>query len=381
MADDVAGAHRMRVLLLSDPGLPSRRVNKIQDKLEARMRQAYSREVELITRTETIRLRPDNTLDIASAGRLAGEYDDVDAVLLLTEIPRHSGERPLVAEVFPEHNVGVVSCPTLGAVATKRRILTVLMDCMARLIPPAAPSGPAPSGAVRSDAGAGAMSEHDDDRSQQGLRWTQWSEHSGGHQTLRSKGGAGSVRTVLGMTMANDPWRTAPRLSSALAAAAATGAFGIFYSSIWQMAAYLSTARLISIGVVAVVVMVSWLIVSNGLWDRPIYERLSRVVVLYNLSTILTLLICVAALYLSLVVLILLGGLIIIAPEFMATILDTTEVRFTNYLDIAWLSAALGVVAGGLGSSFDSRTDLRKLTHGQRERQRQYATDDDDTTS
>lgn len=43
-----------------------------------------------------------------------------------------------------------------------------------------------------------------------------------------------------------------------------------------------------------------------------------------------------------------------------------------RYLDIAWLSAAMGVVAGALGSSFDNDTDLRNLTHGQRERQRMF---------
>ncbi|WP_259878339.1 hypothetical protein [Brachybacterium muris] len=33
-------------------------------------------------------------------------------------------------------------------------------------------------------------------------------------------------------------------------------------------------------------------------------------------------------------------------------------------------NAALGVVAGGLGASFDDETDLRSLTHGRRENQR-----------
>ena len=47
-----------------------------------------------------------------------------------------------------------------------------------------------------------------------------------------------------------------------------------------------------------------------------------------------------------------------------------------RYLDIAWLSAAMGVVAGALGSSFDKDTNLRSLTHGQRERQRRFTEDE-----
>lgn len=364
MHPDSPSSPHLRVLLISDPGLPSRRVSKIQDRFRSQLVRIYPHTVELLTVSDTIRLRPDNTLDVASAGALAARYDDVDAVLLLTEIPRYSQNHPLVAEIFPEHNVGVVSCPTLGAVITGRRILKVLMDCMQRLLPPQGESS-----------GATAVGRYSADPDP-GLSWTRWFEQSTGHLGLRASPGLGSVRTVAGMTLSNDPWRTAPRLSSALAAAGATGAFGIFYSSIWQMAEYLSTARLISIGVVAVAVMVTWLILSNSLWDKPVQDHLARVMVLYNLSTVLTLLVCVIALYLSLVVLILLGGLIVISPEFMATLLDTDRVGFTNYLDIAWLSAAMGVVAGGLGSSFDSRTDLKKLTHGQRERQRRYAEDD-----
>lgn len=359
------GAGPRTVLVISDPGLPTRRLERLQGRLESRLGILYHCDVHVITRTETIRLRPDNTLDVTAAGRLADEYDAVDAVLLLTEIPRHSGEDPLVAEVFPEYNVGVISCPTLGAVATKSRILTVLLDCLTRLMPL---DHPKDGSTVAAGLGPGRKV---------GLRWTRWRQDSGGHLALRADRLLGSARTVMGMTVANDPWRTAPRLSSALAAAAATGAFGIFYSSIWQMAEYLSTARLLSIGAVAVAVMITWLIVSNGLWDKPVHERLTRVVVLYNFSTVLTLLVCVVALYLALVVMIFAGGLIIIDPGFMSTLLASSDVQLTNYLDIAWLSAAMGVVAGGLGSSFDSRTDLKKLTHGQRERQRRSATDDD----
>lgn len=48
-----------------------------------------------------------------------------------------------------------------------------------------------------------------------------------------------------------------------------------------------------------------------------------------------------------------------------------------RYLDIAWLSAARGVVAGALGSSLDKGTDMRSLTHGQRERQRVFTEEEE----
>ncbi|MBE1514423.1 hypothetical protein [Nesterenkonia halotolerans] len=180
--------------------------------------------------------------------------------------------------------------------------------------------------------------------------------------------------------MANNPWRTAPKLSRALAAASATGAFGIFYGSVWEMSHALSLSRLLMIAGTAIVSMVVWLIVMNGLWDKPRHQRLRRVVALYNGSTVLTLLICVAMLYLVLVALILSGAMVVIEPGFLGETLDA-EVSFTNYLDIAWLSAAMGVIAGAIGSTFDSSTNVRQLTHGQRERQRRHDEELDHTPS
>lgn len=43
-----------------------------------------------------------------------------------------------------------------------------------------------------------------------------------------------------------------------------------------------------------------------------------------------------------------------------------------NDLNIAWLSASLGTVAGALGTSFDSDVDVRKLTHGRRQMMRYW---------
>src|SRR5699024_1365240 len=192
------------------------------------------------------------------------------------------------------------------------------------------------------------------------------------HQLLQGSRVIGGARTVAGMVAGNEPFRAAPKRAGALAAATATGAFGIFYNSIWSMSMYLPTPRLLLIGLLAMLVITTWLIVGNRLWDEPKHERLAPVVLLYNLSTVLTLLMMVGLLYALLVVLIFGSSLIVIAPDYLAEVTQREPV-LTRYLDIAWLSAAMGVVAGALGSSFDNDTELRNLTHGQRERQRRFA--------
>ncbi|WP_420095734.1 hypothetical protein [Brevibacterium sediminis] len=350
----------LQVLVVADPGLPSRRAASIHSSLERYLREAYGVTTTLHTHTDTVYLTPERELALDAVEDLRADYPDVDIILILTEIPRHTQGDPLIAEVYSDRNLAVISCPTLGAWATKRRIIKVMMSSVNKLVP----------------------WDPEDTTRKFLLGWSNWSNNEdSSHQSLHAHTITGGPRLIMGMTIANEPWRTAPKLSGALAAASATGAFGIFYSSIWQMSTYLSTLRLLSIGALAILMMVAWLIFSHRLWDRPVNESLATVVMYYNLSTVLTLLITVIALYATLVVLILLGGLVVIDPGFMTQQIQQ-DASFTNYLDIAWLSAAMGVVAGGLGASFDTDADVQKLTHGQRMRQRVYtdnSTDADDT--
>ncbi len=83
-----------------------------------------------------------------------------------------------------------------------------------------------------------------------GLMWASWRDEPDGGRRLVSRRVWGSFRLMKGMVLTNQPWRTAPQLSGVLAAAA-TGAFGIFYNSIWQMSDALSWWRLLFTGVIA----------------------------------------------------------------------------------------------------------------------------------
>ena len=349
----------MHVLLISDPGLPHRRMASTKDEFAEHLRQDFDAEATVEVCTETLRVQADHRLELSTLDAIVDRYPEADLVIMLTDIPRHTQGKPLIAEVLPDRNVAVISLPTLGS-PTKRRLLKIYMSCLNQLLP----------------------DEHLPAQRHRLPRWGRWSSRAeSGRRTLHSHTFTGGPRLVLGMTMANEPLRMARKLSRAMAAAAATGAFGIFYSSIWQMSHHLSTLRLISIGLIAITVMVGWLITINRLWDRPVKERLAQVVFYYNLSTVLTLIVCVAGLYALLVVGILAGGLIVIDPDFMAQTINRPDAGLNNYLDIAWLSAAMGVVAGALGSSFDSDIDVRNLTHSQRLRARVHTVDTDGTDS
>lgn len=350
-----APPYTVRILVLSDPGMPTRSMSRVEERFRRRLKATFGPQTELLVRTGLFRIKPGNTLDLSWAEKVSAEFESVDAIFMLTEMPRHSGDRAVAAEFFPEPNVAVISCPALGVVNTEGRLLNLLVSCTFQM--------------------ASARMHAPEEGHE--LPFSTWSHHKErGNKVLHVNMYTGGVRTVLGMARANQPLRTMTKLSSAMAAALATGAFGLFYTSIWQMANYLSEWRIGFIGVLAMAVMVAWLVGHNRLWDRPGPGRKRSITVVYNLSTVTTLFFCVFMLYAALVVAILVGSLIMISPEFLAQVLKEPDITPFNYVKIAWLSAALGVFGGAIGSSFDSETDLRQLTHGRREALRWYTEDE-----
>ncbi|WP_129660383.1 hypothetical protein [Rothia uropygialis] len=343
-----------KILLVSDPGLPTKRIEHSLPSIKTSLGDILGHQTEVNHIKHLIPVTPEN--EVTSELDLPEEARDVDYAVrvLLTEMPlRHSG-RPVVAQMDFSRGILIISCPTMGVLYPKRRLVDIIGRGVESLVK---------------------------NSSSEGNHVQGWNEWGGQDQDqisrLYSHTWTGGPRTVAGMVMSNQPWKTIPRLSSALTAASAAGAFGIFYSSIWEMAESLSGLRLAIITLVSILVMTAWLILRNRLWDAPVQERLARVVALYNISTVVTLLISIASLYLMLFVLILLGGLVVIDPDFMQETLGMPT-HLSNYLNIAWLSASMGVIAGGLGSGFDSETDLQRLTHGQRERQRVLSKDKDE---
>lgn len=174
---------------------------------------------------------------------------------------------------------------------------------------------------------------------------------------------------VVGMILGNRPWRLVPRLSSALAGAAATGAFGVFYTSIWSMADYLSFGRLVFITVVSILVLSTWLLFHNRLWETPRGARRKEKLLLYNVATVLTVVIAAAAMYVLLFIALFLGSLVVIDQAFLSFELDH-EATISEYLNLAWLAASLGTLGGAIGSSFDEAKSVQRATFSQREVER-----------
>lgn len=309
--------------------------------------EGWSRGAEVVHQQALLPLRPDETLDLDAAQRWARD-DEADLTIIVTEIPRMAGRKPKVAELHFADKLAIVSFPALGPAGIRSRLRRELARCVDALI----------------------YDSLDEARDKGGFT-TRVEDQEGRETYYTTPRGIipGRSWTTLGMVAANEPLWALTKLSGVFAAAAATGAFGIFFSTIWEMATALPVWRLAVITVVAVVIMVLWLIASNRLWDRSSAKGGKREALMYNASTVVSLAVSVATLYALLFTGILVVGLMLIDPQFMSDTIGE-EADFTTYLDIAWLSASMGTVAGAIGSNFDDDVDLRHLTQGSREAQR-----------
>jgi hypothetical protein len=181
----------------------------------------------------------------------------------------------------------------------------------------------------------------------------------------------GRWRLLLGMVLANRPWRLVPGLKSALVAALATGAVATINSTVWLLAGSLSWWRLTIATVVSIAVVVAWLVIDAELWDRPeddsaqARER-SR---LYNTSTVVTLTAGVLICYVGLYLVNLVWALFVLDPAVMGGYLHES-LGYGDLFVLAWFVASAATVGGGLGSGLESDEAIRAAAYSKREEDR-----------
>jgi len=339
--------------LLADPGIAQSLANKVSTRLESVLNSKYQDEVTWTVTVDPMSLPMNESgqvVLIKHASRLR-EKHEWDFVIYLTDSPQYEQGRPVRSMISCDYGAGTVVLPSIG-VPTQRRVAQSLADALHELAEGDKPM-PKPTTLGRVMSVQGSLDSANDS----------------GERYDSIEGIRGRTMLVVGMILGNRPWRLVPRLTSALAGAAATGAFGVFYTSIWSMADYLSFGRLVLITVVSVLVLSTWLIFHNRLWERPQGARRKEKLLLYNLATVLTVVIAAAAMYVLLFIVLLLGSLVVIDQAFLSFELDH-EATMSEYLNLAWLAASLGTLGGAIGSSFDEVESVQRATFSQREVER-----------
>ncbi len=348
--------------VLADEGLPKQVIATIADDLPDIFATQISGETRwrVEHEVEQLPLDEDGDIPMRTLSKRHQQNHDWDLLVLITDLPRRAGTKPVVARVDVEHGVAMISLPALGAILVRRRTQALLVRVVRQLVSRRL--------GIDVDQGRrGAMA-----RLREAVAPTQ--RMSGGRQSAATHwalvGLRGRLRLLAGMVRDNRPWQLVPHLAGATAAAAGTAAYGVITSSFWKLADALSPLRLAGIMVVTVVIMAVWLMVYNHLWDRPSQAVERRKAVLYNVSTAATLVIGVACMYAILYVVALLAAAVVIDSGYFAQALGH-PVGVGSYLNLVWLCSSVGIVAGALGSSLEDEETVRKATYSRRERERQ----------
>lgn len=329
------------VRFIAEPGLPSHRMDVVRRALEDALSledpgESDATTIDWLPLSEQTPLS-DEVVQTFSIGTDGEESSTL--TVLLTDMPRWSEGRLVIGEGHPDSGVVVVSFPGLGARVTSRRIAQIAMLCLRGHL------------------------DREEPRPARG-----WHVSAQDDVVLVRRNRVSSPWiAMLGMIRTNQPWKLISQLKGATATGLATSAFGVFYTSVWQMADQMSTIRLVLIPVLAVCALAWWLSVGYGL-QGPRSVRRGRspgVRTVWTMSTTVTLLFTIGVLYVYLFVLVLAMAALVISPGMMESVIGHPPDVY-DYLKLAIFSAALGIVAGSVGTGLDSNSASDQLTHQQR---------------
>jgi hypothetical protein len=297
-----------------------------------------------------------NRLVAAARRRLLDEGWQM--AICITDLPLATARRPVVAHASATHAVAVLSLPALGAVGVTRRAADAIVRLAQALL-----------GEVDRD------NADLDDRAIRRRRVALYRRTRELNELPGSESRAvglatgvltGNLRLLLGMLRANQPWRLVSRLSRALVAALVVDILALVTSDIWRLANALGPARLSIVTVDSVLAVVLSLVFGAGLWERvprAAGPGIRRQVALFNIVTILTVVIGAVALYGALVTLTAVGVLVMVPAGLIGATLGH-PVGIGDQVQLAWLASSLGTLGGALGAGLESDEAVREAAYG-----------------
>ncbi|WP_354387757.1 hypothetical protein [Streptomyces atratus] len=225
-----AAAHVVRIVLVADPGVASEIAQELAAKLSQLLRRRVGADVDWRVTARTVPLVADEQLDVSSAADVVRPLlpeGDWEAGVLLTDLPRRAGLRPVSVEVSPADRIALVSLPALGSWRMRRRARRVVADVVGMLTRERADLAPSLEEAGRLEA-SGAGEDGLERFIVPGLR---------GHLSA-SDGRSCERRRRCGLFAT---------LSRALAGVFATAAFGLINNSTWTLSDSVVVSSLTSV--------------------------------------------------------------------------------------------------------------------------------------
>jgi len=341
--------------LVATPTLDSPALIELADEVAERLRERYPDvDWQVVPVRDALVTGPVELANLVDAVRARMLEEDWDLAVAVTDLPLRLDRRPLLTHTSRSHSVALVSLPAIGVVRRHHRLLESIGDALAVLVGDV-PSQRDAQGRPRLGVRARLVELGSD------------VENPSDTQVIQflARVVTGNIRLLLGMILANRPWRLIPRLSRALLGALAAGVFALVTSDVWRIATSLDGVRLAVLMAISVGAAVVTLIVAHGLWERAPEPRVREQVALFNLVTTITVVIGVVSLYLAVFVFSLASAELAIDDTLLAGSLHH-PVGFDEYLRLAWFTASLATVGGALGGTVETDSAVREAAYARR---------------
>src|SRR5690625_1648705 len=345
--------------LMADPGLPMRIAKKISGDLADKLSAGTPNQWDVEVTTERLPMDSEGDIPIFRPAPRLREAYNWDYLVYLTDLPLISDHEILLCKANTESQTAMVSLPSVGATRAAKRVQAIVVSLIT---------------AARTNFENESPEHRMQDVMGRGVTFRQ-RESEDTSVRIYLSGLRHRFGLLTGTIKRNRPAQLLAELTNSIALGAATGAFGIFYGSIWELAEALSSLRLFFISFAVGTLMGFWLILKNSLWVHPRDTGARWQSRMENIATIATIGIGVVLLYIVLYSVLFLLSLTVIDGGYLANELGH-PVGLSDYFGLSWLSSSLGMLAGALGSNFNDPDSIREATYSKRVYQRRKLADE-----
>lgn len=254
-----------------------------------------------------------------------------DVAVALTDLPIREEGVTIVAEGCSGERTAVLSVPALGVVRVDRRVQEIVASLFRQ------------------------MNDREADEALSSV-----------DIQINAPKVVGTLGLLAGMVYANRPWSLFPSFKTTVATAFATGGYGLIFTTLWEIGNIYGYARLVTLMVVAMTILVSWIIISHNLWETSTRNVSQYQRSLYNATTFATIATGVVFAYVIIFLLLSLAAIIYIPSSMLESSIDS-PVTPMSYVRIAWVTASVATIAGAIGAGLEDSEAVRNATFGWRQ--------------
>ena len=171
--------------------------------------------------------------------------------------------------------------------------------------------------------------------------------------------GAANLSLLWQTIRANRPWMLAATLSKSLSAALAAGLLTLMTTDLWMLSAEYSGIQMALVGSLAILSVTISMIVGAKLWEKPRRKGEREQVMVFNIATVITVLIGVLVLHAALTLLSLVGALMFVDDTVFEEVTGDPA-TFWQYCKLAWFIGGLATIGSALGAGLEDDDDIRE---------------------